>query len=209
MTHLSNSIPSTFHVKFHTQTYPALDDITTTKNKIGIAQILSSLYGLSTFLNITGTQKLPWEVAWPDRVYDVEYRIVTSLYNDTIIASTDVKTKLGVLILHAALLFIYSSLRETPVGGGIREKLIYRLYQAAKMAGIEKIGVPFPAEALWVALVGTTSAATGEHQRYFSDILRQMCSRLNIWTILDMQTFLMGFPVLRKDRWQRLKDFSF
>lgn len=113
-------------------------------------------------------------------MYDVEYRIVTSLYDDTIIASTDVKTKLGVLILHAALLFIYSNLRETPVGGRIREKLIYRLYQAAKVADIEKKGVYFPAEALWVALVRTTSAATGKHQCYFSDRLRQMCSTLDI-----------------------------
>ncbi|OKL63172.1 hypothetical protein UA08_01234 [Talaromyces atroroseus] len=186
MAHLSNFAPSASHAEFLIHTNPDLDDIITLKNEVYVSELLLSLHELSTFLNIIGTHKLPWEVAYPD-------------------PSTDVKAKLGVLILHAGLLFIYTNLRETPVGGRIRERLIARLRRALDAADIERMVLFFPAEVLWIVLIGATSAAVEEHQNRFSHLLRLICDNHNIKTSLDLHIFLTGLPALVKNRWSILR----
>jgi hypothetical protein len=165
---------------------------------------LLSLHELSTFINSIGSNEIPWGVAYPDRVYHVEYQIVASLFDDSIIARTDVKAKLGVLFLHAGLLFIYTNLRETPVGGSIRGRLIARLCQALDEAVIEQIALSFPAEVLWIVLVGT-SAAFGEHQQYFRRLVLLTLVNCEIKSSFDLRVFLMGLPALVSDRWEILR----
>ncbi len=98
-----------------------LVSISTVRYRITIWQLLQSLHELSTFLNLLPSRTLPWDAAYPDRVYEVEYRILVSLFGDEVLADSDDKIRIANILLSSGLLFIYSNLRETPVGAAYPE----------------------------------------------------------------------------------------
>jgi hypothetical protein len=88
--------------------------------------ILCSLHELSTFLNSTPADELPGDANYPDRVYAVEHSIATAVAEAASNKDCD-RSEISFILLHSALLFIYTNLRQTPVGGSIRITLVARL----------------------------------------------------------------------------------
>lgn len=95
-------------------------------NQANCIRILQDLHELSTFLNPMGKCRddLPPGASYPDRVYIVERNILTSIAK----ANNDKsQNSIFTILLHTGLLFIYTNLRQTPVGGQIRKSLSNRL----------------------------------------------------------------------------------
>lgn len=197
----------TLHLSVYTPTVSAdiyqldlnegLADIATARHHISIAQLMLSLHQLSTFLNVSHPRRLPWEAAYPDRLYEVEYHLLNALFDDQIVATTEEQLCIGQLLLHAGLLFIYTNLRETPVGGAIRCRLLTRL--KAALAGITLPAPIFMAEMLWVFLLGA-SACIGSDRAYFVEQLRHLTATCNVASWSDARRLLERVPSFQVHR---------
>ncbi|KAF8866894.1 hypothetical protein BDZ45DRAFT_177597 [Acephala macrosclerotiorum] len=121
------------------------------QGKIEVLEILEDLHGLSTFLNEVGpaSDELPPEAAYSDRVYTVEHRLLTLLADRKSSLCHASEEPIITLLLQAALLYIYTNLRETPVGGAIRRTLATRVQYSLEMMDVSALMVHFPAELLW------------------------------------------------------------
>ncbi|VUC22147.1 unnamed protein product [Clonostachys rosea] len=172
-----------------------LTTMTTRKHQIKISALLLSLHELSTFLNLIGNRPLPWDAYYPDRVYEVEYCILLSQFDDTLVADTDAAAGIGQLLLHAAILFIYTNLRETPVGGRIRRKLLSRLTGALDCIDLPFHSKTFSAEIIWALLIGAV-AATDQTQAELLDAARGICAESGIYTWMEVTEQLKTMPSL-------------
>ena len=173
--------------------------IATTKHLIGISSLLLSLHQLSIFLNLANLQSLPWEAAYPDRVYAVEYQFLRALFDDHIIAITKEQLEIGRILFHGGLLFIYTNLRETPVGGAIRLRLLARLQAALEGADLFRLSPFFLAELVWVLLLGAT-ASTGPGRVLFLDKLKSICVGYSIHDWSGISKLLDTVPALEAQR---------
>lgn len=172
-----------------------LETITATKHNIAISHLLLSLHELSVFLNSAEDGLLPWDAFYPDRVYEVEYAISLSLYDDSVIAECFDKIQIGQILLQAALLFIYSNLREAPVRGTILKTLLFRLKVALDSVNLMGFSKSFTAEVLWVLAIGTC-ASTGNIQAEFVGEARQICAENRIRTWTEVTYLLRSVPAL-------------
>lgn len=106
---------------------------------------LQKLHELSTILNLrpVGEDDLPTEAAYPDRVYSIEHTLLTALANEA-------ERKIGIVdvLQNAALLFIYSHLRQTPVGGEIRQSILGRLTSCLESMELQAFVEDHPAKML-------------------------------------------------------------
>ncbi|KJR85086.1 uncharacterized protein SPSK_09603 [Sporothrix schenckii 1099-18] len=198
--------PSVSSDTYHLVTNGALDAILTVKHRLSIAQLLLSLHRLSLFLSLTDSLYLPWEASYPDRVYQVEYQFLTALFDDQVTAPTDTQVMVGTILLHAGLLFIYTNLRETPVGGAIRCRLLDRL--KAVLVQFESLmhdALGFTAELFWVLLLGA-SASSAVDQDYFVEQLRKMSRRHNIRSWSHAKMLLESMPALEAYRLNTCMD---
>ena len=166
----------------------------TQKHGIIVSHLLLSLHQLTTFLNSVDDGELPWDACYPDRVYEVEYTIALSLYDDHVIAENDEKAEVGRLLLQAALLYIYSNLRQTPVGGTIRKTLLWRLRALLNSMDLAYHSKRFTAEMLWVLIIGISSAA-GATQAEFLDDTQELCVEAQIGSWMEVTDILKSMPV--------------
>lgn len=190
----------------------------TQRHQILIPQLLISLHELSIFLSSSGgggssQLYLPWGAAYPDRLYAVEYRILLALFGDDSSANVHSRQlfsdttipgqqQLCTVLLHAMLLFIYTNLRETPVGGVLRARLIQRLQNALIMTGmVDDLASRFPEEMLWVSVLGTAAtAAVGSNDmvEYELSVMSAILSRLrheyDLRRWADVRVFLARMP---------------
>lgn len=172
-----------------------LATITTRKHNMILTHLLLSLHELSIFLNSVEDGLLPWDACYPDRVYEVEYRIMLCLFDDSVIAECDDKIAIGQILLQAALLFIYSNLRQTPVGGTVRKTLLSRLRAALDLVDLVRLSRRFTAEVLWILAIGS-STATGMTQTKFIDETRGICAENHVYTWAEVTELLRGVPAL-------------
>lgn len=176
-------------------TNPELATITTQKHHIIVSHVLISLHQLATFLNSVGDGLLPWDASYPDRVHEIEYSIALSLYGDHVVAENDDKVEIGQLLLQAALLHIYTNLRQTPVGGTIRDTLLSRLRALLSSMDLAHHSRRFPAEMVWVLIIGI-SAAVGPTQAKFLHEARQVCVKSQIRSWIEVTDLLQSMPAL-------------
>lgn len=169
--------------------------MTTRKHQVNIYELLLSLHELSTFLNLIGNRPLPWDAYYPDRVYEVEYCILLSQFDDSLVTQLDATAGIGQLILHAALLFIYTNLRETPVGERIRRKLLFRLTCALDCIDLSFHSQTFCPEILWALLIGTL-AATDQGQADLLSAAKRICIENGIHTWTEVMEQLEAMPSL-------------
>ncbi|CAG9939634.1 unnamed protein product [Clonostachys rosea f. rosea IK726] len=169
--------------------------ITTRKHQVNIYELLLSLHELSTFLNLIGNRPLPWDAYYPDRVYEVEYCILLSQFDDSLVTELDATAGIGQLLLHAALLFIYTNLRETPVGGRIRRKLLFRLTCALDCIDLSFHSQTFCPEILWALLIGAL-AATDQGQTDLLNAAKGICIENGIHTWTEVMEQLKAMPSL-------------
>ncbi|KAH8169137.1 hypothetical protein LIA77_11263 [Sarocladium implicatum] len=179
-------------------TKPAMEVITTFKHQIVLSDLLRALHELTTFLNSTNKRLLPEDASYPDRVYEVEHAIAVSLYDDFIIADNDEHVEIGMLLLQAAYLFIYSNLRETPVGGRIRETLLCRLRVLLSASDLERLSKNFTEEVLWVLMVGIAAAAATDRAEFLGDA-KHVCLLNKIDTWAEVLQLLESMPALLHD----------
>lgn len=188
-------IPATLRNNYHLTTDPELATIITQKHRIIVSHLLITLHQLTTFLNSVDDGLLPWNASYPDRVYEIEYSIALSLYDDHVVAEDDDKVEIGQLLLQAALLYIYTNLRQTPVGGTIRDTLLSRLRALLDSMDLAYHSRRFAAELLWVLIIGI-SAAAGASQAEFMDQARELCVENQIGGWIEVIDILKSMPAL-------------
>ncbi|KAH7037020.1 uncharacterized protein B0I36DRAFT_358773, partial [Microdochium trichocladiopsis] len=210
---------------------PNLTPLVFPRYSISPSQLLISLHELATFLNSWSLPDLPWDAAYPDRLYEVEYRVLLALFNGNgnddeeprlavqpagsyLSQSQSPSQRLGVILLHAMLLFIYTNLRETPVGGVLRARLLRRLRDALAAAAttgddllLDDIVCTFPEEMLWVSLVGAATAAAApcgsiasvHEQDLVPAILSQIRLKHGLWQWEEARLYLRRMPTFTTD----------
>jgi hypothetical protein len=193
--HLSQLTPNASRDDYQLNLGQNLTTIHTEKYQIKISPLLLALHELSTFLNCASTHILPWDAAYPDRVYEVEYQILLALFDDCVVAEFDEKIMIGIVLLHSGLLFIYTNLRETPVGGVIRDRLLLRLRAALASIDLPSCSKSFLAEILWVLFLGAC-ASTGSMQAHFLDEIRKTCLNGQIQSWLEIRQLFLRAPAL-------------
>ncbi|KXJ88326.1 hypothetical protein Micbo1qcDRAFT_214983 [Microdochium bolleyi] len=142
-----------------------LDTITTRSHCISISHLLVTMHQLAVFLAAhNDCEVLPLAADYPDRVYEVEHNLSLALYDDQVIVADtgddrngESKVQVGQLLLHAALLFVYSHLRQTPVGGPIRAALLSRLVGLMNGMDLVRLSLTFKSAVIWALLVGVSA----------------------------------------------------
>ncbi|KAH8801376.1 fungal-specific transcription factor domain-containing protein [Xylogone sp. PMI_703] len=158
-----------------------------------VLDILFSMHQLATFLNHMESDKLPWDASYPDRVYIVEHKILTWLATHSAIGvgNTDIST----ILAHAALLYIYTNLRQTPVGARIRGRLCMRLKSVLENADANLATGPSTSEMLWILFLGAFAANDVVSKTWFLVNLKSKCLSRNMLTWEDISAHLNSLPV--------------
>jgi len=161
-----------------------------------ILRTLRSLHELSTFLNLSEseTDELPVEACYPDRVYTVEHSILTPLYDSV---DPNRSNDIWNILRHASLLFIYTNLRQTPVGGEIRKSLSGRLRLALQSAELRSLR-DFPAEMLWISCLGLVGAQDTINHRYFLSCVKSICTESSIGSWTEVIGFCRSMPTFER-----------
>lgn len=143
-----------------------------------VLDILTHLHELSVFLNDIKLDELPWNASYPDRVYLVEYRIVTLLAR-----TRAIYPEIYSVLIHTALLYIYTNLRQTPVGGAVRGRLSTRLKSMLERVDLTLLMDLFPKEMLWSFFIGAFASSGTSQDQWFLLNLKFICtaSRLTTW----------------------------
>ncbi|KAF2160338.1 hypothetical protein M409DRAFT_29188 [Zasmidium cellare ATCC 36951] len=178
--------------------------VDTNEKAVELETLLSRLNELSIYLNHSGRDRmLPFEVAYPDRVYVLERAVVEMLLRYSAPAvdldgrSADTN-RILLMLLHACLLFIYTNLRQTPIGSGIRQDLVDRLSSAIDDADdslLQREFVPLHCWALLLCLgaVGRTQQGHGTARQ-----LRDVCWQQSLSSFNAVKDFCRGLPTLEE-----------
>ncbi|KAN0095202.1 Fungal specific transcription factor domain containing protein [Hyaloscypha variabilis] len=181
---------------------------------LSLLSILTQLHQLSTFLNLTPRpeQDLPQEAAYPDRVYLVEHQILTLLANYAIPSfslnpdnEALVSESVIEILLRASLLYIYTNLRQTPVGGRLRQALVFELWSCLERVGMWRLGDVFAREMLWVVCVGVVGSVSTDEHASFLEHLRGFCTDLGLVGWEDVVDFCGCMPVLERACLERFR----
>jgi hypothetical protein len=175
----------------------------TTKQSFEIFAILQQLHDLASILNAFPNgmgQELPVELQYPDRVYTVEHQVISSLHSQTVSSSTTEQlspsdTVVNIL-LHACLLYIYTNLRQTPVGGAMRRSIAARLQETISLAAdINGLMQTYAHEILWVCILGF---GTNVERDSWTDLLMTVVKRQGHKSCEDIGISLGCMPVLER-----------
>lgn len=127
---------------------------------------LQDAHQLAHLLDIVPSSDVDYlnEASYPDRVYTVEHHILTLLAtNDEVMDETP--ARIITPLLHSLLLYVYTNLRLTPVGGQIRRTLVDRLRIQLQNVDVALLNCTLPAEIMWMLFLGGTAAAHGGADR--------------------------------------------
>jgi len=174
-----------------------------TAQSINIFAILEALNDLATLLNAYPNgvgQELPTSIQYPDRVYVTEHEIVSILYTKSempVVNEEATSSRIIVeIFLHACLLYIYTNLRQTPVGGAMRRTLSARLKSCIQRAiDLDALLDEFSTEMLWVCMMGLATAGDNE---FWILVMNRISSRKTRQTWSDIEKELLNMPVLEK-----------
>lgn len=173
-----------------------LTDSTLLSNRTDILEVLRDLHQLATFLNVSGETELPFEAAYPDRLYSVEHRVLCLLNEEELAVNTgyDVHGIISIL-LRVSLVYIYTNLRQTPIGGKLRQRLVEQLQLFLEFSNLTFCMATFPAEILWTLFLGTFAATGTVYKNYFLEKIRLLCqeNRLSTWD--EICCYFHGLPV--------------
>jgi len=141
-------------------------------------------------------KELPAEAAYPDRLYTVEHTITTALTKELQYARLGRDNhSIFHTVLHASLLFIYTNLRQTPVGGAIRNALVNRLQNHLEQLDKDDMADRFPAVMLWVFHLGLVTAAWTPSGLFWTGFLRRVCLERRLESWRDVEKEMEGLPI--------------
>ncbi|KAH6713438.1 hypothetical protein BKA61DRAFT_74860 [Leptodontidium sp. MPI-SDFR-AT-0119] len=171
-----------------------------TPESAGVLDNLQHLHELSTFLNLVGKESddLPVEACYPDRVYTVEHNILTSLYVSQS-SPQGQRSNIWDILRHASLLFIYTNLRQTPVGGQIRKSLSNRLQLCMQDADLRVYKVDLPAEMLWVSCIGLVGTQDTSDYHWFLGCVERISVEHLIGSWEEVLSFCGAMPALERN----------
>lgn len=171
-----------------------------TPESAGVLDNLQHLHELSTFLNLVGKESddLPVEACYPDRVYTVEHNILTSLYVSQS-SPQGQRSNIWDILRHASLLFIYTNLRQTPVGGQIRKSLSNRLQLCMQDADLRVYKVDLPAEMLWVLCIGLVGTQDTSDYHWFLGCVERISVEHLIGSWEEVLSFCGAMPALERN----------
>jgi hypothetical protein len=165
-----------------------------------ILEILERLHELTVFLNVMPSgpgYEFPQEVNYADRVYIVEHRIATALsrepQHESFGGGSD---SIFHTILHASQLYVYTNLRQTPVGGTLRKALVTRLKGHLEQLNIMEMISRYPAEMLWTLLLGVMTALDLPKESFWFESFDTICGMEGLNTWEDILDAVKGLPVL-------------
>ncbi|KAH8659318.1 hypothetical protein BGZ60DRAFT_122063 [Tricladium varicosporioides] len=159
-----------------------------------ILPILRDLHDLAIFLNNANgsrvDEELPPLAAYPDRVYTVEHRILTALSQEPQLGDLnhDTDSVIFSLLLHVSLLYVYTNLRQTPVGGQIRQSILSRFRSRLQISHLGLCSQLYSTEMLWITIVGIMGS-NGQDQ-YLLDSARQLCPIIGLHTWRQINKYL-------------------
>jgi hypothetical protein len=160
------------------------------------------LHELGTFLNIAKSDAMLCNAAYPDRVYTIEHSILTLLVKAPNRSCTPSSIGVIRILLMAGLLFIYTSLRQTPVGHGIRRRLTTQIKKGLEEHSESQslVAAQLPAEILWTMIIAGTVASQQPLLRsdneWYSSLIKKICLANGLWTWGEVESFCECMPVL-------------
>jgi len=101
------------------------------------------------------------------------------------------------ILQNAALLFIYSNLRQTPIGGKIRKSILGRLSSCLESMNVETLVEQFPGEMLWVFVLGALGAEDNSlEQILYSQKAKKISVVRELANWSQVVAFLRSMPAL-------------
>lgn len=176
-----------------------------------ILEILERLHELTVFLNVMPSgpgYEFPQQVNYADRVYIVEHMIATALsrepQHESFGGGPD---SIFHTILHACQLYVYTNLRQTPVGGTLRKALVTRLKAHLEQLNMMEMISRYPAEMLWILLLGLMTALDLPKELFWFESFDTICKTegLNTWD--DIRHAVGGLPVLEMVYQRRCEEW--
>jgi len=145
--------------------------------------ILQDAHELAHFLDTIPPEDISYlnEASYPDRVYSIEHHILQLLAQNDIIMDES-PARIVTPLLHSLLLYTYTNLRLTPVGGQIRQRLVGRLRMSLEATELTILNCSFAAELMWMLVLGGSAAAQGgEDRKWYKE---------QLWWVLNQNSAL-------------------
>ncbi|KAH7306056.1 hypothetical protein BKA65DRAFT_559904 [Rhexocercosporidium sp. MPI-PUGE-AT-0058] len=173
--------------------------------------ILQDAHELAHFLDVIPPKDINYlnEASYPDRVYSIEHHVLELLGQNDIIMD-DSPALIVTPLLHSLLLYTYTSLRLTPVGGQIRRRLVGRLRINLEAIELTILNCSFAAELMWMLFLGGTAAnQSSEDRKWFKEQLWWVLNRNSAleWTWEYTSSVLNGVLWLEKGFLENCRDF--
>ncbi len=146
-----------------------------------LLHILEDAHELAHFLDIIPPKDIDYmnEASYPDRVYTIEHRLLMLLDQNDMELEESPACVITPL-LHSLILYTYTNLRLTPVGGKIRQLLVSRLKDNLEAIDLTVLNYSFPTELMWMLFLGGTAAVPGSEERqWFKEQLWWVLNRNN------------------------------
>lgn len=173
-----------------------LTDTTLLSNRTDILEVLKDLHQLATFLNLSGETELLFEAAYPDRLYSVEHQVLCLIAEEEFAGTTGYDFHdITSLLLRVSLVYIYTNLRQTPIGGKLRQRLVEQLQQFLECSNLGFFMATFPAEILWSLFLGAFAATGTIYQSYFFENIRLLCQENHLSSWDEICCNFHGLPV--------------
>jgi len=173
------------------------------------------LHELGTFLNVTHSDAMLCYASYPDRVYTIEHSILTLLERVSMRPCSPVGIGVMKTFLIAGLLYIYTNLRQTPVGHGMRRRLATRIKKCHEQnpESHSLMATEMLAETLWTMLLAGTVTSQQRllhsDNQWFASLIKKICLGNCLRTWNEVETFCACMPVLEasfassyKEYWQ-------
>lgn len=178
-----------------------LTDAAILSNRTEVLEVLSDLNRLATFLNASDKDELPFEAAYPDHLYIVENKVLCLLSEEEqkVINNAYHHRQKDIieLLLQVSLLYIYTNLRQTPMGGKLRRNLVWRMKDFLNdCSNLPLLMAAFPAEMLWTLSISAFAATGTDYQCYFNERIRILCYENGLLRTDQIVQFLTSLPAL-------------
>lgn len=141
--------------------------------------ILQDAHELAHFLDVIPPKDISHlnEASYPDRVYSIEHHILELLAQNDIIID-DSPAGIITPLLHSLLLYTYTNLRLTAVGGQLRRTLVGRLRINLENTELTVLNCSFAAELMWMLFLGGIAAGQdSEDRKWFKEQLWWVLNR--------------------------------
>jgi len=176
-----------------------------------LLQLLQDFHTIVKFLEFVDPKDtaLLQDIAFVDHVYIAEHKnlVLMARFNSTSPSLLPVEmnpkqTLVLPLLFQALMLYVYTNIRLTPVGGSIRSTLVGRIHVTIAELPVPMLDVlfeVFPHELFWIMFLAGSSSVEVTQRLYFISHLKWMCESLALICWEDVEGKLRQFLWIHKD----------